>query len=413
MMKQTMRQIAFTAATFGVMFTAALGSATATQAQGLFEPLIRVNDQIVTRYEIEQRGALLKVLNAPGDPTQLAREQLTDDRLKMLAAKTTGLKVTEDEIDAGIAEFAARGNLKPEQFLQLLAEKGVDKLSLAGFIEVGLTWRQLVNRKFGRQISVSEDDVDKAIDAQATGGSIRVLLSEIIIPVPEGREQEVQDLAKKLAEIRSFDQFAQAAQQYSAANSRAQGGRLEWLPIAQLPAPLRPVLLGLAPGEVTEPLPIQGAIAVFQMRALAESDAKSPQYQAIEYGALYLPGGRSPATLAAAEKIRGSIDTCDDLYGLNYGKPAELLDIVSAAPADLPSDIALELAKLDKGEVSTALTRNNGSQLMLLMLCGRSPVIEEETTREQVSGQLRNRQLESFANAFLEELRSAARITEK
>ncbi|MFY0680094.1 MAG: peptidylprolyl isomerase [Thalassovita sp.] len=412
-MKKTMRQIALTATTLGSLSLAAALAPTVGLAQGLFDPVFKINDQVVTRYEIEQRGALLTVLNAPGDPIELAREQLVDDRLKMIAANSFGLEVAEEAVDEGKASFAARGNLKVEQMLQLLQQSNVDPQTFDAFVRVGLTWRQLVNNRFARQVSVSEEDVDKAIDAQINGGTVRVLLSEIIIPIPEGREKEVEALTDQLSQIRSFDKFAIAARQYSAAQTRGQGGRLGWMPISDLPAPLRPVLLGLAPGEVTDPMPLQGAVAIFQMRAIAESDAKTPSYEAIEYSTYYLPGGRSPETLAQAEKIRGSVDTCDDLYGLNYGQPDELLEQISSAPGDLPRDIALELAKLDEGEISTNLTRNNGSQLMVLMLCGRSPTIEGETSREEIAAQLRNRQLESFANAYLEELRSEARIVEK
>ncbi|WP_412562956.1 hypothetical protein [Thalassobius sp. MITS945101] len=73
----------------------------------------------------------------------------------------------------------------------------------------------------------------------------------------------------------------------------------------------------------------------------------------------------------------------------------------------------MELAKLDDNEVSYTLTTNEGQELLMLMLCGRSTALGEDTSREQVSLQLRNQQLESFAQGYLEELRSEARIYEK
>ena len=44
----------------------------------------------------------------------------------------------------------------------------------------------------------------------------------------------------------------------------------------------------------------------------------------------------------------------------------------SLPPADIPQDIAIELSKLDPGEVSTALTRSGGETLVFLMLCARN-----------------------------------------
>ncbi|WP_323782349.1 peptidylprolyl isomerase [Thalassovita sp.] len=408
-MKQTMRQILFAAAAVGTVLTAPV----LALAQGLFDPVIKVNDRVITQYEIEQRELLLGVLNAAGNRNELAREQLIEDRLKLEAADAVGLQISPEGIDAGVAEFAGRANLKPEQLYQLLAKEGVDKQSFLDFMLPGLSWRELIQAKYNGRVSVSEAEIDKALNAVTGGSSVRVLVSEIIIPVPQGREEEVQARAEEISQIESLSAFSEAARKYSAANSRNVGGRLGWMPITKLPPALRPVLLGLAPGKTTAPLPFQGALAVFQLRAIEESDYKVPEYSAIEYAAYYMPGGRSPETLAKAEKLREHIDTCDDLYGVNQGQPDELLDRVTTTPAELPQDIAMELAKLDKGEVSTNLTRADGQQLVFLMLCGRTPAIAEGASREEIAAQLRNRQLESFANGFLEELRSEARITSR
>ncbi|WP_233487407.1 peptidylprolyl isomerase [Thalassovita gelatinovora] len=402
-----MRQILFAAAAVGTFLT----TPALALAQGLFDPVIKVNDRVVTQYEIEQRELLLGVLNAAGNRAKLAREQLIEDRLKLEASDAVGLQISPEGIDGGVAEFAGRANLKPEQLYQLLAKEGIDKQSFLDFMVPGLSWRELIRAKYNGRVSVSEADIDKALNAVTGGSSVRVLVSEIIIPIPQGREEEVQALAEEISQIESLSGFSEAARKYSAARSRDVGGRLGWMPITNLPPALRPVLLGLTPGKATAPLPFQGALAVFQLRAIAESDYKTPEYSAIEYAAYYMPGGRSPETLAKAESLRGHVDTCDDLYGINQDQPEELLDRVITTPAELPQDIAIELAKLDKGEVSTNLTRADGQQLIFLMMCGRTPAIAEDASREEIAAQLRNRQLESFANGYLEELRSEARIT--
>ncbi|WP_373049817.1 peptidylprolyl isomerase [Thalassovita aquimarina] len=406
-MKQTMRQILFAAAAVGTILTAPVSAL----AQGLFDSVIKVNDRVITQYEIDQRELLLGVLNVPGNHAKLAREQLIEDRLKLEASDAVGLRIAQEGIDKGVAEFASRGNLKPEQLYQLLAQEGIDKQSFHDFILSGISWRELIRAKYNSRVSVSETDIDKAMNAISGGGSVQVLLSEIIIPIPQGREADVQALAEEISQIESYDAFSDAARKYSAANSRNVGGRLGWMPITNLPPALRPLLLDLAPGEATAPLPFQGAVAVFQMRGIQESAFRSPEIAAVEYAAYYMPGGRSAETLARAEKLRGEIDRCDDLYAVNKGQPDELLDRVSATPADLPRDIALELSKLDKGEVSTNLTRADGQQLVFLMLCGRTPASAGDTSREDIANQLRNRQLEAFADGYLEELRSEARIT--
>jgi len=173
---------------------------------------------------------------------------LIEDRLKLEAADAVGLQISPEGIDAGVAEFAGRANLKPEQLYQLLAKEGVDKQSFLDFMLPGLSWRELIQAKYNGRVSVSEAEIDKALNAVTGGRSERVLVSEIIIPVPQGSEEEVKALAEEISHIESLSASAEAARKYSAANSRNVGGRLGWIPITKRPPALRPVLLGLTPG---------------------------------------------------------------------------------------------------------------------------------------------------------------------
>ena len=59
---------------------------------------------------------------------------------------------------------------------------------------------------------------------------------------------------------------------------------------------------------------------------------------------------------------------------------------------------------------SVALTKDGYRRM--LMLCGRSPVLEPMPTRDQVREQVINQKLEGLAGSYLEELRSAAIIRE-
>ena len=177
-----------------------------------------------------------------------------------------------------------------------------------------------------------------------------------------------------------------------------------------LPATLRPLLLALGPGEVTRPLPIPNAVALFQLRDIRETTTPTRTYAAIEYAAYYINGGRSPEALAIARDIRRSVDRCDDLYGIAKGKPENVLDRGSLPPDEIPDDIAIELAKLDPGEVSTALTRADGNTLVFLMLCKRTAVANEEATRDDVVNALRQRKLQGYADLLMAQLRADARI---
>ncbi len=382
-------------------------------AQNLFGPAIQVNDSVITNYELQQRKRMLQVLRAPGNLDKLAREQLVDDRLRLQAAHDNGIRPTDEEILDGMAEFAGRADMTREQFVAALGAEGVAEQTFRDFVKSGLSWRQLVQARFGARATVSEDEIDRALSQQGTGSTVRVLLSEIIMPVPPGEEEVVRARAERIAQIKSFGAFAAEARQYSATATRQDGGRLPWRDLSELPPPLQPLLLGLAPGEVTDPIPLDGAIALFQLRDVQETGYTPAKVSAVEYAAYYMPGGRSAETLAKAREIAGRVDRCDDLYGVAKGQPPEVLERGTLPVEELPTDIALELSKLDPGEVSTALTRSGGQTLVFLMLCGRSAEIQEDVDRTQITVGLRNQRLAKLADGYLSQLRADALIVEK
>lgn len=395
----------------GLALAVAVTTALPVAAQNLFAPVAKVDDSVITEFEVQQRVRFLQVLNASGATRQSAIDALIDDRLRLNATQDIGLTLTPEGLAEGLADFAGRANLSTEEFVKALEGAGVAGETFRDFVRVNLAWRELIRGRYGNRVQISEAEIDRAMAVTGSAGGIRVLISEIIIPAPPNEQAAAMARAEQAAASRSEAEFSSYARRYSATPSRNNGGRLNWVDLSTLPASLRGVLLGLTPGEVTDPLPIPNAVALFQLRDIEETDAPSPEYVAIEYAAYYMAGGRSPATLSLAEKLKSQVDVCDDLYGVAKGQPPEVLERDSKAPADIPQDIAYELAKLDPGEVSTALTRANGETLVFLMMCGRTAALNENASREDVALQLRQQRLSGYSDSLLEELRADARIS--
>lgn len=398
-----------------LVLSLALGLSPApVRAQNLFAPAIFVNDQVVTRYDIQQRVRMLTLFRAPGDINRLAREQLIDERLKMEAARVMGVDLPEDMVAEGMEEFAARANMTAEELIAGLGQSGVSEESFRAFVRAGIVWREVTRARFSRQVSVGEAEIERATRALSGQAPVRVLLSEIILPVTSLADAEdKQVLATRIAQSRNEAEFAEFARRHSAAPSARVGGRMNWQALSDLPPGLAQVALALGPGEISEPLPIEGGIALIMLRDIEEGAPPAPQYSAIEYAAYYIPGGRSAQALARAAQVRAMVDTCDDLYGVAHGQPPEVLERGALPPEEIPADIAAELAPLDPGEVSTRLTRANGQTLVFLMLCGRSPKLDEELPSiENLTNFIRNQRIQSLAEGYLAQLRAEARIVE-
>lgn len=384
-------------------------------AQGLFSPAITVNEDVITNYELEQRALFLSVLgSAKGDPLVQARKDLIDDRLKRAKLAEVGLTLTEAEITEGMEELAGRANLSLDEFLTRLKQAGVDPETVRDFSSAGLGWREYVRARYLSQARPTDEEIDRAMGTAGAGG-VQILLSEIIMPIDQNNAQQVQELATQISELKSADAFAASAAQFSAADSRIDGGRLPWMSLTRLPASLQEVVLEMKPGEITSPLPLQGAIAVFQMRGLREVAGRDATYAAIEYATYRIPGGRSAEALASAAKLQASVDTCDDLYGIAKGQDPAVLFRGSVAPRDIAQDIALELAKMDPNESSYTVTRDNGQTLLFVMLCGRTSdvVAAQEDARLTVANALLTQRLTALAESLVEQMKANARIEYK
>jgi peptidyl-prolyl cis-trans isomerase SurA len=383
-------------------------------AQGLFSPAVTVNESVITNFELDQRIQFNRLLGIPGDPAKLALEDLIKDRLQKEAAANAGISPTEDAIILGMTELAGRANLTLEEFNKALGENGVSPETLRDYTIAGLTWRDYVGSRFLSRARPSEAEIDRAMGRAGTGG-VQVLLSEVIIPITEQNAPQVQELAEQISLLGSYSAFSAAATQYSAADSRTNQGHLPWISLTKLPPQLQEVVLALNKGEITAPLPLQGAVALFQMRGVREISGSAPRYAAIEYASYFIPGGHSPDAQATAQRVAAQIDTCDDLYGIAKDQDPTVLDIQSLAPAEIPQDVALELAKLDIGETSAVLTRNYGQTLMLLMMCGRTADLgtDENDGRQGVANALTQQRLEAYSESFIEQLRADAEIVIK
>lgn len=444
---------ALRATLFGLSLATLAATASVAQDGGLFAPRLVINGQTVTNFEVEQRMKFLQALRAPGDLEKEALDALMRDRLAAQAAKDLKISLTAEQIDAGVKEFAGRANLTPEQFTEALAQEGVAPETFRDFVANGLLWREVARTKFGQQVRISDAQIDRALAENAKTPQVQVLLSELILPVQGDEVSEVVDEAREIKARSGTEQsFADAARQYSAAPTANSGGRLDWMPIANLPPAIAEQVLTLSPGEVSDPVIVPQAVVLFQLNGISDLESKMPARVEVEYARFALPATMDPA------EIRAKADDCGDLYPLARGLPAEALQVTTQDMGAVPQDIGLELAKLDPGE---SVLRVQGAARELLMLCLRTGIPEPdpaaETTvpvttaddeaqaedkpaedkpaedepaqdkpaedkpaedkpavdREAVRSQLGNQQLNALAEAFMEELRSEAIIEER
>lgn len=377
-------------------------------AQSPFSAAARVNDDVVTYYEISQRQLFLRLLDAADTDAEAVLEALIEERLQAQAGERMGVVADADQIEAGVEEFAARANMGPEQFIRAITADGVAPETFRDFVSAGITWRNVLTSRFGPQARVSDDEVERALASGITTGGTRVRIAELIVPIlPQNEANFESELARLARDVDgSFDRFAEAARRFSAAPSREDGGLTDWRPITALPLNIQNMLRSMSPGDVSEPINLGNAFGIFQLRGMGEAPVVRATVGTVDYVTIPIPGGRTTEALEEAARLRNALDRCDDLYGVLSGG----FERRTAAVRDIPQDIAVALSRLDPDEMSTDVTRQQGSVLLVTMLCARNYDVPD-SARDEVREALFRQRLEALSSNYLEELRAESIIT--
>ncbi len=395
-------------------FCAAFGAVSAV-AQGLYEPIVIVNQKAITNYEVDQRAKLLEAFGTPGNLTALSLEQLTDDKLRLQAAEDIGLELDESAVDDGFARFSEQRNLSTEQVEGALRARGISVETLRDFIRATLIWREVVQVRFRARATPSDQDLDAALEFANRAVQEEVLLQEISIPVAQRGPEATGALARDLSRsLNRGGDFTAAVRRYSRAGSAGRGGRVDWLPASNLPPQIAGQVLALLPGEVTAPIDIPQGVTILKLLEVREIARNTDEDGSITltYTQLIVPlASTAPEqayldaetqlnALAAEAELCSDLDAQAESFGFGSGRS-------NPTPADaVPAEVALTVAGLDVGQKST---QRDARGVTLVMLCSRSGETSPEE-REDLRLRLFNQRMAAFGQGYLQELRGDALI---
>ncbi len=396
---------------FGLAAVFAAGGLPPLAAQANpFSTVITVNDRAITQYELDQRVLFLQILRQPGDLDQMARTGLIEDRLRMGLAKDLGIKLSAEQIMAGMTEFASRANLTAEEFTKIVGQLGLAPESFRDFVEAGIVWRDVVRARYAGRVTISDVEIDRAIANYQPESVAALSLSELVITADGQDRSAALSLIRRLqSQIVTEADFAAAARENSSGPTAGSGGVLKPMSFADLPEQASKALVKLAPGTMSVPVLFDDKVVIYWMRDRAESALNKPTGTTVDFAQFLVPDSTTAGAELAA--VRARVDTCDDLYAVAKGLPADRLLRETQPQASVSGEIGAVLATLDAGETSAQIRRNG--YRVLLMLCSRGPAPELVPDRTLIGEQLLNQRLGALANLYLEEVRSEAIIVEK
>ena len=377
------------------------------QNNSLFSPVIQVNDTVITKFEFDQRVKFLSALKFPGNPNKVAQTQLIEERLKQTEALKLEITASESEIENALKRFSSRVNLSTDEFIAELNRLGIYSNTFRSYVESELIWQKVIKKKFVSQTKISELQLKRATNIANFDETVQVLLTEIIIPFSNQEGGEIENIADQLKNIKSIEEFSNAARIYSKAPTADFGGRIKWQNFNKLPEIIKPFIFNLSPGEVTEPIRLNTAIALFQLRDIREIKDINTEVNFLDF----ITVDTTLANLAYLKDIQNQFHNCSDLAVAIGDKKDVALMRSKLISEQLPSSLAMVLEKLDPNESEIIIDYEKPK---LVRLCERNK--KEFLSTEKIKNDKNNLQtsrLKYLARSFIETLKDNARIVVK
>lgn len=227
-----------------------------------------VNDGVVLRSEVEIQFQLIMAnLEQQGSqipPVNTIREgvleRLIVQRIQLQKADRYGIRVSDEALNAAIANVARNNDVSFEEFPKMLEKEGINYNDYRSELRQQITIEQLRQRDVISRIAVSESELENFLVFQKDQDRLNYEynLSHILIPVSsnagEGEVNNKQDFINELYEdIIGGKSFEEAATEFSQGQQVLSGGQLGWMKGEQLPDIFVKVASELKNGELSFP----------------------------------------------------------------------------------------------------------------------------------------------------------------
>ena len=405
---------------------ATLMAAPGGRAQDQLRIVAVVNNDVISEWDVQQRIAFIMVstgqARTPENAERLvqpALHQLIDEKLEAKEAKDRGVDVSDQEVNAAVAEIEQANHMPPGGLGQILSQTGLPMSVMTDQLRARIAWQRTVARKVHALNDVTDEEVDEALaDLKANSDKPQSLVSEILLTVdnPESESQVRANAERLVQQVRTGTPFGTLARQFSETTASSSEGDLGWVEDGQLDPKIGAALARMKPGEVSEPIRLVNGYHIVELRDRRlprEIDALGTQVLRLAHASLPLGPNASAADIAAAnEKLRQATrdaKSCDDLNGVSAKIGGASGNIGSMAMSQLPPVVQTVVAHLPLNEPSPPSFVED--HVSVLMVCARSgQTTAELPSRDQVRERLFLKRVDAASRRYIRDLRLAAYI---
>ena len=408
-----------------------VGSFSAFAQQPLDRIAAVVDEDIILQSELDRAVVNIRAQYAGREgqlpPVNVLQRQVLERliliKLQTARAEGTGMRISDEEVNAAMANIARQNNLSIDQLRQQLARDGIALGDFRSSLREEITVQRL-RQRFAQQVDISEAEVDAALALQA-GGNAQYRLAHILVALPEGATAEqIATGQKKIEGIKALldkgeMEFSAAAVRYSDSPNALEGGDLGWRSLDQIPTSFGNTIRTMQRGQLVGPIRGPSGFQLLKLEDVRNEDAAGAQ-MATQFQARHIlvrtpESGDDTAAKAKIDtllaRVRGGAD-----FAEVAGKESE--DTSSKARGgdlgwfgkdDFGPEFGSQVAALSDGQVSSAFKTQAGWHIVQ-RVGSRQINATDENRRAKAREAIGQRKFEAEWDTFLRQMRGEAFI---
>jgi len=374
-----------------------------------------VNDEVISRYDVNQRVRLILVTSGiPPTEENLKRietqsvKALINERIQLQEASKLEVPESQEEIQLMLDRIARGNQTTSEGIIENITSQGVKVDTLISQIKSELLWNKIVRGRFGSYINISDDEINIVYNRTIESiNKIQYDISEIFIGFEDEREEkESKELADKLVEqLKNGIAFEPVAQQFSQAPSSGQGGRIGWVSEGQLDQEIITGIENLLSSSISKPIKTVNGYYIIKVNGRSEEGGKNPMKNQYNLTSVTF----SKEDKDSANDFSENFVSCKRLESLleNYNEK-EINVIGDRLLQELPTELHDELLKKDAGD--TLSPRLSEETIDIILICDRKDDIGVQVNKNTIEDNIYSQKLGMMSRRHLRDLRRDAVI---
>lgn len=244
-----------------------------------------VNGEVITWSElmsvVEVEGAKAleglegkERVSKSGEIAKYLLNSMIDVKLQLMEARKLGFDVSDNELEAAIADIKTRYNLSPEALITSLQSEGFTLEEYKKRLSEQILLSKISNFRVKNNILITDSEVKEYYNADE--GSAEVRIRQIFFSMPESNEQK-EALDKRAEEvmqrIKAGENFASLAIEFSEDASKEFGGDLGFIGRGTILKEVEDVAFSLKVGDVSAPFWSPAGLHIIKAEEIREGSA--------------------------------------------------------------------------------------------------------------------------------------------